>query len=397
MISKPQLALALLLAAAAALAGCNPFGGNDQKQAAGLAGPRKPPQVGFIALKSTSAPIVENVAGRTVASAVAEIRPQVSGIIERRVFAEGSRVTAGEVLYQIDARTYQAAVDSANAALESAEAAVPSAQAKFGRYQELAKVNGVSKQDVDEARSALLQAKASVAAAESALRTAQINLDYTKVTAPISGLIGTSAVTQGALVTADQTTALATIRQIDPIYLDLTASSTALMRLRSMISALPGGEAGARVKLSLSDGGIYKETGRVISTEAAVSQTTDTVTIRSSFANPDSLLLPGMYVRASVELGVEDNIFLLPQRAVSRTVEGEATAFFVTDDGKAESRTVNAVRAYGNSWVVKGGLKDGDRLVVDGLQKIRSGMAVEPLAVELGEDGLVKPVSAKAP
>jgi membrane fusion protein (multidrug efflux system) len=356
------------------------------------------PEVGFIVVHPASAPIVVDVAGRTAASAVAEIRPQVSGIIEKRVFEEGSRVNAGDVLYQIDARTYQATLDAAKADLARAEASVPSAQAKFDRYQELGNVNGVSKQDIDEARSALLQAKAAATSAESAVRTAEINLGYTQVKAPITGLIGRSSVTEGALVTASQATALATIRQIDPIYVDLSASSTSMNRMRKAIEgkAIGSDGSGPKVTVKLDDGTVYSEVGHIISTEANVDETTDTVTIRSSFANPDKQLLPGMYVRASVEIGTEENIFLLPQRAVSRNVTGQATAYFLTKDNKVEARVLNADRAHGFAWVIEKGVTDGERLIVEGIQKIRPGMDVRSAEVQLGEDGLVKPAPAAA-
>lgn len=356
------------------------------------------PEVGFIVVHPSSVPIVEEVAGRTTASAVAEIRPQVGGIIEKRVFEEGSRVNAGDVLYRIDARSYQATLDAAKADLERYEASVPSAQAKFDRYQELANVNGVSKQDIDEARSALLQAKAAVASAASAVRTAEINLGYTEVKAPISGLIGRSSVTEGALVTAGQATALATIRQIDPIYVDLSASSTSMSHMRQAIErdGVMAGKQGPRVTIKLDDNSTYGEVGRIISTDANVDETTDTVTLRSSFANPKLRLLPGMYMRAAVEIGTEQNVFLLPQRAVSRSVTGQASAYFLTSDNKVEARMLTADRAYGFNWVVEKGVSDGDRLIIEGVQKIRPGMEVKSAEVELGSDGLVKPTAAAA-
>lgn len=379
-----------------AKSGGAPAGGPGGGAPAGMQMPT--PEVGFVIVHPTSAPIVEEVGGRTAASAVAEIRPQVGGIIEKRVFEEGSRVNAGDILYRIDARSYQATLDAAKADLERYQASVPSAQAKFDRYQELANVNGVSKQDIDEARSALLQAKAAVASAESAVRTAEINVGYTEVKAPISGLIGRSSVTEGALVTAGQATALATIRQIDPIYIDLSASSTSMNRMRQAIErdGAKAGKEGPKVTIKLDDGSTYEEAGRIISTEANVDETTDTVTIRSSFANPKMRLLPGMYVSASVEVGTENNIFLLPQRAVSRNVTGQATAFFLTSDNKVEARVLTADRAYGFSWVVEKDVADGDRLIVEGVQKIRPGMQVKSAEVELGANGLVKPKAAAA-
>jgi membrane fusion protein (multidrug efflux system) len=410
-----KLGGALLIALALPLSGCEQVGAVLHKAGdmlgaksgggapagapgGGMPGMQMPtPEVGFIVVHPTSAPIVEEVAGRTAASAVAEIRPQVGGIIEKRVFEEGSRVNAGDVLYRIDARPYQATLDAAKADQQRTDASVPSAQARFDRYQELGNVNGVSKQDIDEARSALLQAKAAVAAAASAVRTAEINLGYTEVKAPISGLIGRSSVTEGALVTAGQATALATIRQIDPIYVDLSASSTSMSRMRQAIErdGVAAGN-GPKVTVRLDDGSTYAETGRIISTEANVDETTDTVTIRSSFANPKMELLPGMYVRAAVEIGTEENVFLLPQRAVSRNVTGQATAYFLGADNKVEVRTLTADRAHGFSWVVETGVADGDRLIIEGVQKIRPGMEVKSAEVELGADGLVKQKAAPA-
>jgi membrane fusion protein (multidrug efflux system) len=416
-LSSPRAAAVLVVALLPLMAGCEQVGALfhkvgdalGAKSAAPAAAPQgmpagmmpgagaHAPSVGFITLKPQTVPITELVAGRTTASAVAEIRPQVNGIIEKRVFDEGSRVSAGDILYQIDARSYQAVLDAAKADLARAEASVPSAQAKFDRYKELSSVNGVSKQDIDEAKSALLQAQASVESARSAVRSAEINLGYTTVKAPISGLIGRSSVTEGALVTASQALAMATIRQIDPIYVDLTASSTSLMKLRKKVEgAMSADDSAPNVTLTLEDNSVYPAKGRIISSEANVDESTDTVTVRSSFANPDRQLLPGMYVRAAVEVGVEDGVFLLPQRAVSRNVTGQATAYFIGADDKVENRVLVADRSEGNFWVVTKNVKDGDRLVVDGLQRIRPGAAVQPLAVELDDNGLVKPQPAPA-
>jgi len=378
------LAALFSLSPAFAVSGCN-----EQDRAFPSAAAE--PQVGVITLHPQSVPIVEELPGRTVASAVAEIRPQVNGIIQKRVFAEGSRVESGDVLYLIDPRTYDATLNSAQADLQNAEAAVPSAQAKVDRYDKLAGVKGVAQQDIDEAHAALEQAKAQVAAAQAALQTAQINLEFTRVTAPISGLIGTSSETEGALVTANQTTALATIRQIDPIYVDLTAASGRILKVRKMIEenriTLNGPP---KVRLTLEDGTIFDQVGEVISRGSNVDQTTDAVSIRASFANPEGMLLPGAYVRASVTLGEEPNSFLLPQRAVSRNVKGQATAYFLSADNKVEMRLFDTVRSYQTSWVVRDGVKDGDRLIVDGVQKIQVGATAKPVPVELDARGLVK-------
>ncbi|MBZ9935706.1 efflux RND transporter periplasmic adaptor subunit [Mesorhizobium sp. BR1-1-16] len=379
---RPLLLLGLL----AGLAACS-----------GENAPSGPPgggtvEVGFVTLKSGPVPITVEIAGRTTASAVADIRPQVDGIIKKRVFTEGSTVKTGDLLYEIDPRTYQATYDSAAASLQKAEAAVPSAQAKVDRYNQLVGVNSVTAQSLDDAKATLAQAKADVAAAQAALEAAEINLGFTNVKAPIGGLIGTSTVTEGALVTANQTTALATIRQIDPIYVDVTDSTTSLLRIRAMLDSgrLQRSEGPPPMKLILDDGSTYDQTGTLQSSEATVSQTTGTFSMRATFANPTRQLLPGMYVRAIVSLGDDKAGFLVPQRAVDRNAKGAATAMFLTSDNKVETRILDTVQAVGNNWLVDEGIKDGDRLIVDGLQKIRDGAAVTPVAVTLDENGVVK-------
>lgn len=387
-----------ILGLALTLAGC---GGGEPAASKAEAAQRaevKPQVVGVVTLHPQSVPMTVTLPGRTAASAVAEIRPQVAGIIERRVFEEGSEVNAGDLLYQIDPRSYQAAFDSAEADLARAEASVPSAEAKEKRFEELAKVKGVSAQDLEDAHAALAEAKAGVAAAKAEVETARINLDYTKVAAPIGGLIGKSSVTQGALVTASQASALATIRQLDPIYVDLTESSVNLLKVRRRMGSggPPGGGVKAPVDLILEDGTTYAHPGTIEFTEANVDEATGSLTLRASFPNPDHLLLPGSFVRATVTLGADDGVFLLPQRAVSRNPKGEATAMFVSADGKVEMRALTTVRSYGNDWVVAAGVADGDRIVVDGLQKVRDGQSVEADEVRLDADGLVASASAAA-
>lgn len=395
-----------ILAASLLLAACNPFGGQRQSgggQAGGQAagGPPGMPgrggatKVGVITVHPRDVPITETLPGRTTASAVAEVRPQVSGIIKKRVFTEGALVKAGDVLYEIDDRLYQAAFDSAKADVEKADAAIPNAQAKVNRYNELADAKGVSRQDLDDARATLAQARAGALAVRAALQTAQINLDNTRLRAAISGPIGTSTVTEGALVTANQTTALATIRQIDPIYVDMTVSSAVMLRIRKMVdrAKLATGD-GPGVTLTLDDGTPYVSPGRLISTEANVDEGTSSVTMRASFTNPDRLLLPGMYVRATVELGKDTNVFLLPQRAVGRNSKGQATVVVVGADNKSELRLIEPERAWGNFWVVRNGIDDGDKVVVDGTQNVRgSGQPVAPVAVELDDKGLTKEIA----
>ncbi len=389
----PRLALAIGLAAS--LAACS-------EQAAPTGGPpggSASVEVGTVAMQAAPVPIVVEVAGRTTASAIADIRPQVDGIIKKRVFTEGSTVEAGDLLYEIDPASYQAAYDSAAAALQKAQAALPSAQAKVDRYNQLVGVNSVTAQSLDDAKATLAQAKADIASADAAVETAKINLDFTNVRAPIGGLIGTSTVTEGALVTAKQTTALATIRQIDPIYVDLSDSSANLLRFRNMMNSgkLTRDDGPPTLKLILEDGSTYGETGKLNTMDATVSETTGTFSIRSVMANPDRQLLPGMYVRAVITIGTDPNGFLLPQRAVNRNAKGAATAMFVTADNKVETRILDTVQAVGNNWLVDEGIKDGDRLIVDGLQKIRDGQTVTPVAVTLDANGVAHVSAAAAP
>lgn len=371
-------ALGLLLA----LAGCDQQG-TAQKPAA-------PPkaQVSVVTLHPQSVAVTAELAGRTTASLTAEVRPQVNGIIQTRVFKEGSEVKAGDVLYQINPASYQAALDSAKATLQKAEAALPSAEAKFDRLQGLVKQNAVSKQDFDDASAALAQAKADVAAAQASVDTASINLAYTKITAPIGGQIDKSALTPGALVTASQETALTTIRTIDPINVDVTASSTNLLNWRQAIKEgrLKFSGPDVSVKLKLDNGSVYPQTGKLAFVESNVSQTTGTFNLRAEFPNPDRLLLPGMYVRATIEEGVAENSFLVPQRGITRNTKGDATAMFVNQDGKVEQRTLTVGRNVGNSWLVSSGIKDGDRVIVEGTQLVRAGQDVTGVEVTIDEN-----------
>jgi membrane fusion protein (multidrug efflux system) len=333
------------------------------------------PQVSGVTLRPQSVSITAELPGRTTASLVAEVRPQVGGIIQKRLFKEGSEVREGEALYQIDSATYQATYDSAMAALQKAEAVVPSAQAKVERYQGLVKQNAVSKQDLDDAVASLAQAKADVASAKASVETARINLDYTTIKAPISGRVDKSTLTPGALVTASQDTALTTIRTLDPINVDVTQSSTNLLNLRQAIAAgriKISGE-NVSVKLKLENGTIYPYSGKLEFSESAVSETTGTYSVRAEFPNPDRLLLPGMYVQALVEEGVAPNSFLVPQRAVTRNTKGEPSALFVNGEGKIEERVLTVGQSVGNNWLVNAGVADGDRIVVEGSQFVRVG------------------------
>ncbi|WP_342644093.1 efflux RND transporter periplasmic adaptor subunit [Rhodoligotrophos ferricapiens] len=393
-----RAALLFIVLAAAALPACSEGDDASSSQQAQSQAAARPAEVGVITLHPQQVPFTATVPGRTVASAVSEIRPQVNGIIQKRLFDEGRQIEAGSVLYEIDDRPYRAAVDSAQANVEKTEAALARAQADFKRAEELRQRNVTSQQALDEARATLLQAEADLAGAKAALQSAQIDLSNTKVTAPISGLIGRSQVTEGALVTANQSTALTTIRQIDPMYVDMTESSARLLQVRRMLEQRPdpSKRPTAKIHLTLEDGEEYAQVGTVEAAEGSVSETTGTVTIRAVIDNPARLLLPGMYVRATVEVNVQREGFLVPQRAVSRNAKGEAIAIFVTPDGKAEMRVLETEQSYTNAWLVLDGIKDGDRLIVDGLQRVRSGQPVKPVAMEVDEQGLVRPAAAAA-
>lgn len=358
---------------------------SSKETPAETAAPRQ--QVSVVVLKPQSVSITAELPGRTTASLEAEVRPQVSGIIQKRLFTEGSEVKAGDVLYQIDPASYQAAYDSAAADLQKTEAAVPSAQAKVDRYSDLIKRNAVSKQDMDDALATLAQARADVAAAKAALETARINLNYTAITAPISGRTGKSTLTPGALVTASQDTALTTIRTLDPINVDVTQSSTNLLNLRQAVRDGRIKIAGdnVKVRLKLENGEVYPLTGKLEFAESSVSETTGTFNVRAEFPNPDRLLLPGMYVRALVEEGVAQNSFLVPQRAVSRNTKGEPTGLFVTGEGKVEERVLEVRQSVGNNWLVGSGISDGDRVIVEGSQFVRAGQDVTPVEVTIDE------------
>ena len=345
------------------------------------------PQVGVVTVAAESVPLVQELPGRTSAVLVSEVRPQVTGIVQRRVFTEGSLVKAGETLYQIDPATYQAALDSSQASLERSEANLATAVSKARRYQELVGINAVSQQDADDANAALKQAKADVNSAKAALATARINLAYTRVTSPISGRIGRSSVTPGALVTANQATALSTVQQLDPVYVDVTQSSAALLRLKRALAdgqLVHAGDDAAQVSLLLEDGTPYALPGKLKFSDVTVDPGTGAVTVRAEFPNPKGELLPGMYVRALVQEGVAANALLAPQRAVVRDNRGRPTAYVVTPEHKIELRELDTARTVKDQWLVTSGLKAGDQLVVDGLQKVRPGMSVEVLPASAG-------------
>ncbi len=336
------------------------------------------PEVEVVTLTHQAVNLSTELPGRTVDFRQAEIRPQVSGILQKRLFEEGQMVEAGQVLYQIDPAPYQATLSAAKANLAKAEAVLRNAGLKAKRISNLLSTNAVSPQDYDDAQAAELQAKAELAAAKASLLSAQINLDYTRIVAPISGQIGRSAVTEGALLTANQAQGLATIRQLDPIYVDLTQSSTELMALKRQVQngELQKGQ-GTQVSLILDDGSTYPFPGKLQFSEVNVDPGTGMVTIRAVFPNDSGELLPGMFVRAKVELGVEPQGLLIPQRALIRTPKGEASVMLVNAQNQVESRIVQVGRPVQQSWLAQGGIQTGERVIVAGLQKVRPGATVK--------------------
>lgn len=344
-----------------------------------------PPEVGVINIQAQALTLTTELSGRTSAYLVSEVRPQVGGIIQKRHFVEGAEVKAGQPLYQIDPASYQATYDSARASLAKAEASLTSTRNKASRYEELVAIKAVSQQDNDDSQAALKQAQADVAAAKAAVETARINLDYTRVTSPISGRIGRSSVTPGALVTASQASALSTVQQLDPIYVDVTQSSAELLRLKRDLASgqlKPAGANQAAVKLLLEDGSAYPLPGKLQFSDVTVDQNTGTIMLRAVFPNPKGDLLPGMYVRAVLEEGDEAQAILAPQQGVTRDTKGNPTALVVGADNKVELRVLKTRRVVGDKWLVSEGLKAGDKLIVDGLQKIAPGMAVLPVSAD---------------
>lgn len=346
----------------------------------GAAATKGPPEVGVVVVKPEQVTLTTELTGRISAQMVAEVRPQVGGIIKKRLFEEGGHVRAGDVLYQIDPATFQAAVASARAALAKAEANAFSLRKKEERYRQLVTIDAVSKQEYDDTAAALKQAEADIESGRAALETAKINLAYTRVTAPIDGMIGRSAVTPGALVTANQETPLALVQQLDPVFVDVTQSSAEMLRLKRSFARgelKDGGQGQAQVRLLLEDGGAYSHAGILKFSEVSVEQSTGSVTLRAQFPNPDQFLLPGMFVRAIVQEGVREQGMLVPQRGVSRNTAGQATALVVGTNEVVEQRLIDAERAIGDAWLVNDGLQTGDRVIVEGVQRIRPGVAVK--------------------
>jgi len=379
------LAAVLMLSGSFLLTGCD---NNKSEQAA-----QQPPEVGVVTLKTEPLKISTELPGRTSAYRVAEVRPQVSGIILKRNFVEGSDIKAGQSLYQIDPATYQAAYDSAKGDLAQAQANARIAQLTVKRYKPLLGTKYISQQDYDTAVATAAQNDAAVQVAKANVETARINLAYTKVTSPISGRIGKSSVTEGALVQSAQTTALATVQQLDPMYVDVTQSSEDFMRLRSELESgqLKQDDGKASVTLLMQNGNSYAQKGTLEFSDVTVDETTGSITLRAIVPNPDHTLLPGMFVRARLDEGTNPNAMLVPQQAVTRTPTGQATVMVVGADNKVESRKVTTSQAIGDKWLVTDGVKAGERVISTGLQRAKPGAQVTPQ--EVSDDAKAAPDS----
>lgn len=366
--AAPAIALAL----SAALSGCG-----------GEAAPPPPPtpQVSVVTVQPQAVTLTTELPGRTSAYETSDVRPQVAGLVIERLFREGDQVTKGQALYRIDPQPYVTQVASARAALARARAAIASSAALQRRYGELVKINAIARQDYENAITSAQQARADVAAQQAALRSAQIDLSRTTVRAPISGRIGRSIATTGALVTAGQAEALTTIQRLDPIYVDVSQSSSDLLKLRQQIMAgdLSRGTQAARVRLRLEDGALYPEEGTLQFADVTVDPSTGSQTIRAVFANRGGLLLPGMYVRAELVQGTQQQAILVPQRAVGRDEKGKPTAMVVGADGKVQPRMLTAPRTIGENWLVTSGLKAGDKVIVEGGSMLRPGTPVKAI------------------
>jgi len=343
------------------------------------------PEVGVVTVQQQAQPIMVELPGRTSARMIAEIRPQVGGIIQKRAFTEGSNVNAGDLLYQIEPAIYQAAFASADASVQKASASLAAITSRADRYAALVKLNAVSRQDDDDIRAAVKQAEADLALAKAALASARINLDFTRIVAPIAGRVDTSSVTAGALVTANQVTALTMVQQLDPIYVDVTQSSSELLRLKRELasgSLKTSGSNATRIKVVLEDGSIYPHLGILKVSGITVNPTSGAVTLRAIVPNKEGLLLPGMYVRAQLQEAVNEHAILVPQQGVSRNARGEPTVLLVNAENKVELRVVAADNSIGNQWLVSGGLKTGEQVIVEGMQRIKVGDVVVPVALK---------------
>jgi len=386
----PSGCAALLLAALLQLSAC---GGGAPP--GGMPPGNFTPQVTVVTLKAQSVTLTRELPGRTNPYLVAEVRPQVSGIVKKRLFTEGALVQAGQPLYELDDAIYRAQLDSAQASLSKAQATLAAAKLAADRSRELIKTDAVSAQDNDNAIAAFGQAQADVSGAKAAVANAAVNLAYAHLVAPISGRIGKSAVTQGALVTADQTAAMATVQTLDPIYVDVNQASSEWLKLKQEIDSgrAQSGAAESPVKIVLADGRTYAHTGRLQFADVTVDPTTGDFSLRAIVPNPNGELLPGMYVRAIVDEGVLPQGVLAPQQGILRDPKGNASALVVSSQGKVEPRAVKVTRTIGDQWLIDEGLAAGDRLIVEGLQKVQPGMAVK--AIEASEGVAGTPATAE--
>jgi membrane fusion protein (multidrug efflux system) len=392
--------MTMLAALAIAFGGAFLAGCSETRSAAPSS---KPPEVGVVTLAAQPLALSTELSGRTTAFMVAQIRPQVGGIVQQRAFTEGALVKAGELLYQIDAASYQATHASAKASVARAEATVNAARLKAQRQAGLVAIEAISAQDHEDAQASLQQAEADLASARAALETATINLERTRIVSPIAGRVEISSVTPGALVTANQETALTTVQQLDPIYVDIPQSSAELLQLRKALAEgklKRDGDNAARIRVVLEDGSVYQHEGKLQFSGVTVNEGTGTVTLRALVPNPERLLMPGMYVRAKLGLGTDPQALLVPQQGIGRDNAGRATALVVGDDGKVVQRNVTVAETVDKSWRVTAGLSAGDRVIVEGSGKVRPGQTVNAVAVDLDAKANAKPApapTAKAP
>lgn len=359
------------------------------------------PAVTVVTLEPEPVELTRELPGRTNAWLMAEVRPQVTGIVKERLFTEGSLVEAGQPLYQLDDASYRADYNSARASLARAEATLEVARLNADRAAELIKTNTVSRQEYENTIAALRQAEADIGVARAAVASSRVELDYARITSPIAGRIGKSTVTQGALVTADQAQPLATVQQLDPIYVDLTQSSTELLQLRKAVAGGNVRDSGsAPVTILLEDGTRYEHEGELSFTDVSVDRSTGSFSLRVIVPNPDHLLLPGMYVRAVLSNAVLEDGILVPQQGIARDAKGNASAMVVAADGTVEQRSVEVIRTIGDKWLVNSGLDAGDRVIVEGLQKVQPGMPVEAneaaAAADAGRNGVADPQTTAA-
>ncbi len=392
-----RLSLTCLAPVLLVLAGCSGGDAAGDGKSGRAKGPQGTPEAGFVVLATERVPLETVLPGRTAAYETSDVRPQITGLIEARLFTEGAIVRRGQTLYRIDQSLYRAAVAEAEAALANAVATRTAAQARADRFRPLAEIEAVSKQEYTDAVAAARQADAAVQQARAQIDTARINLRFTNVPAPISGRIGRSLATTGALVTANQAEPLTMIQRLDPIFVDIPQSSADLLALRRSLANGGSVPASAEVRLTLEDGGDYPQVGTLQFAEAMVDPQTGAVTLRASFPNPQGMLLPGMYVRARFAQAVAREGLLVPQAAVSRDPRGNATVMLVGPDNKAVRRNIRAERTIGDKWLVTAGVRAGDRVIVEGLSRIREGQDIRPVPAGSPPPSQAAPKGAAAP